>query len=513
MDNAFDISSIYEYFYMEKNYWEFFWRTTFIPTLSEIFIVNIIALLTIGLAIIDSLEKKKLILTELVGKILVITYIYYLILLKFCYIEAFLFSNGLVHNTSFVLFIKTLMYIALIICIVSSLGYVTKEKIVNYEYYLLLALAAVGMIVVISANDLMVLYVGIEIQSLVLYILASIKMFSNFSTEAGLKYFIIGAFSSGLLLLGCSFIYGAIGTTHFTYIMMILNNTQDVENYKSLIFGLILVIVSLLFKIGAAPFHMWLPDVYEGAPTIVTMIYSIVPKIAIIGIIIRLNLSIFETNGFFINNIWIPAAILSIIIGTLGGLFQIKLKRLIAYSAISHVGFMVIGLTMNNSLSLFAIFFYLITYVIISINIFTFLLVVRKVDNNLKIKKINELVLIFKSNPFLGWHFCFVLFSIAGIPPLLGFYSKLYIFISALKYGYYSVAIIAAIFSVIACAYYIRLIRLLYFKEVPHWTLYGEITKLEATILTGSLFINIFFFVQPEIFVTPLYNLILNLTY
>jgi NADH-quinone oxidoreductase subunit N len=148
------------------------------------------------------------------------------------------------------------MYIALIICIVSSLGYVTKEKIVNYEYYLLLALAAVGMIVVISANDLMVLYVGIEIQSLVLYILASIKMFSNFSTEAGLKYFIIGAFSSGLLLLGCSFIYGAIGTTHFTYIMMILNNTQDVENYKSLIFGLILVIVSLLFKIGAAPFHM-----------------------------------------------------------------------------------------------------------------------------------------------------------------------------------------------------------------------------------------------------------------
>jgi NADH-quinone oxidoreductase subunit N len=139
--------------------------------------------------------------------------------------------------------------------------------------------------------------------------------------------------------------------------------------------------------------------------------------------------------------------------------------------------------------------------------------VVRKVDNNLKIKKINELILIFKSNPFLAWYFCLILFSIAGIPPLLGFYSKLYIFISALKYGYYLVAIIAAIFSVIACAYYIRLIKLLYFKQVPHWTLYFEISKLESIILTSSLFINIFFFVRPDIFVTTLYNLILSLTY
>jgi NADH-quinone oxidoreductase subunit N len=212
--------------------------------------------LTISLSVIDFVEKRNKILTTFTGKSLIVIYIYYLFLLIVCYKESFVFSNHLVHHTSYVLFIKTLMHIALIVCIISSLGYVKKERIINYEYYLLLALAAVGMIVVISANDLMVLYVGIEIQSLALYILAAIKMYSNFSTEAGLKYFIIGAFSSGLLLLGCSFIYGAIGTTHFTSIMMILNNPYDIENFKSLIFGLILILTSLLFKLGAAPFHM-----------------------------------------------------------------------------------------------------------------------------------------------------------------------------------------------------------------------------------------------------------------
>jgi NADH-quinone oxidoreductase subunit N len=212
--------------------------------------------ITISLSIIDFREKRNKILTTFTGKVLVVLYSYYLLLLGVCYKESFVFSNFLVQYTSYVLFIKILMHIALIICILSSLGYVNKERIINYEYYLLLALAAIGMIVVISANDLMVLYVGIEIQSLALYILAAIKIYSNFSTEAGLKYFIIGAFSSGLLLLGCSFIYGATGTTHFISIMMVLNNPQDIENFKSLIFGLILILTSLLFKLGAAPFHM-----------------------------------------------------------------------------------------------------------------------------------------------------------------------------------------------------------------------------------------------------------------
>jgi NADH-quinone oxidoreductase subunit N len=494
-------------------YWEFFFKSTLIPHMAEINLGIGIMLLILYFTWLDYKKNHEKNLSILVAKFLIVIYIYYMILLNVCFSQSAVFIGQMLMNTTFILFVKHIMLISLIICIVVSFGYIRKERIHNFEYYLLVALASIGMITVISANDLMVFYIGIEIQSLAFYVLAGLKMYNNFSTEAAVKYFILGAFSSGLLLLGSSFIYGAIGTTNFSTIMLMLSEPYEVVNLKSLIFGIMLVMVSILFKLGAAPFHAWLPDVYEGSPTIVTMIYSIVPKIAIIGFVVRLNLNILNTNVFFINDIWIPAAILSIVIGTLGGLFQAKIKRLIAYSAISHIGFMIIGLATSTSLSIFALFFYIITYIIISINIFTFLLVVRKVDNNLKIKKINELVILFKSHPFLAWNFCFILFSIAGIPPLLGFYSKLYIFIAALKYGYYIVAIIAAVFSVIACAYYIRLIRLLYFKEISYWALYVEISKTEAMVLIGTLFLNLFFFVRPDIFVSMLYNLILCLTY
>ncbi len=493
-------------------YWEFFYKSILLHYEAEIWFLGAIMMLVFCATWWNYKKNNQIILITLVGKFLIIIYLYYLILSYTCFKE-FEGFNFLLMSTPFILFIKYIMIISLIICIITSLTYVKKERIINFEYYLLIALASIGMYTVISANDLMVFYIGIEIQSLSFYVLAGIKMYNNFSTEAAIKYFILGAFSSGLLLLGSSFIYGALGTTNFTTIMLILNEPDNVENLKILIFGIVLIISSLLFKLGAAPFHAWLPDVYEGAPTIVTMIYSIVPKIAIISFIVRLNLDVINANLFFINDIWIPAAILSIIVGTLGGLFQVKIKRLIAYSAISHIGFMIIGLATASTLSVFALFFYILTYIIISINIFTFLLVVRKADNNLKIKKINELTLLFKSNPFLAWNFCFILFSIAGIPPLLGFYSKLYIFISALNYGYYIVAIIAAIFSVIACAYYIRLIRLLYFKEISQWTIFVELSKAEAVILTATLFLNIFFFVRPDIFVSILYNLILSILY
>ena len=494
-------------------YWEFFYRSTSVTHQAEILLLLTIMMMVLCFTWWNYKANHQKILTPLVAKFLVIIYIYYLIMLNVCFSESAVFLDQMLINSTFTLFIKHIMIISLIICILVSLGYIKKEKIVNFEYYLLVAFASIGMLTIISANDLMVFYIGIEIQSLAFYVLAGLKMYSNFSTEAAVKYFILGAFSSGLLLLGSSFIYGAIGTTNFSEIMFLVTEPYEIINLKSLIFGLILIVVSLLFKLGAAPFHAWLPDVYEGAPTIVTMIYSIVPKIAIIGFIVRLNLNILNSHAFFLNDIWIFAAIISIIIGTLGGLFQTKIKRLIAYSAISHIGFMIIGLSIATNLGLFSLFFYIITYIIISLNIFTFLLVVRKVDNNLKIKKINELILLFKSNPYLVWNFCFILFSIAGIPPLLGFYSKLYIFIAALKYGYYVVAIIAAIFSVIACAYYIRLIRLLYFKDVEHWAIFVEISKLEAVVLTTTLFLNIFFFLRPDIFVTALYTLILSLIY
>jgi len=479
----------------------------------EFFLIISLSFLIAFLVIIDYNSKHKVILTTLAGKILIVLYTLLLVINNNNF-SNFLVFNDLLIVDNFTTLIKNILLFSLVVVILISLNYIKLEKIDKYEYFLLIGLATLGMFTIVSANDLITMYLAIEIQSLSFYILATIKVYNNFSTEAGLKYFILGAFSSGVLLFGSSLIYGAVGTTNFSDMKILVNNFSDVgDNPTSLILGIIFVIVAILFKIGAAPFHMWVPDVYEGVPTIVTALFAIVPKIAIFSLFVRLQLNLFYENVVFTQEILLYAALLSIAIGTLGALYQVKLKRLLAYSAISHVGFLLIGLVSFNSWSIFSLFFYLIIYIIISINIFTVILVLRKVDNNLKIKKINELAILFKSNPLLAINFCLILFSIAGIPPLAGFYSKLYIFISAIKSEIYIIALIAAIFSVIASMYYIRLIKLMFFKNFEYWSLFVELSKKESLLLSLTFFFNLFFFCYPEIIVIGVYNIILKLFY
>ena len=479
----------------------------------EFFLVLSISFLLGFLVILDYYYNYKFILTNITGKILIVLYLLTFLVLNNSYVEFYIFNNLLVTN-SFTTFVKNILIFSLIVCILISFNYVKLEKLNKYEYFILLGLASLGMFTLVSSNDLITMYIAIEIQSLCFYILATIKVYSNFSTEAGLKYFILGAFSSGILLFGCSFIYGSLGTTNF-YEMKILSHNFSLisENSKTLLLGILFIIIAIFFKIGAVPFHMWLPDVYEGVPTIVTAIYSIVPKIAIFSLFVNLNLNLIFENILFIQEIFFFCALLSIVIGTLGALYQIKLKRLLAYSAISHVGFLLIGFLSFNSWSIFSLFFYLVIYIIISLNIFTLLLVLRKVDNNLKIKKINEISILSKSNPLLAVNFCLILFSIAGIPPLSGFYSKLYIFISAIKTEFYLIALIAALFSVLASMYYIRLIKLMFFKNFDYWTFFFELSKTESLIISITFFFNILFFAYPELFVINIYNIILHLFY
>lgn len=479
----------------------------------EFFLVLSISFLLGFLVILDYYYNYKFILTNITGKILIVLYLLTFLVLNNSYVEFYIFNNLLVTN-SFTTFVKNILIFSLIVCILISFNYVKLEKLNKYEYFILLGLASLGMFTLVSSNDLITMYIAIEIQSLCFYILATIKVYSNFSTEAGLKYFILGAFSSGILLFGCSFIYGSLGTTNF-YEMKILSHNFSLisENSKTLLLGILFIIIAIFFKIGAVPFHMWLPDVYEGVPTIVTAIYSIVPKIAIFSLFVNLNLNLIFENILFIQEIFFFCALLSIVIGTLGALYQIKLKRLLAYSAISHVGFLLIGFLSFNSWSIFSLFFYLVIYIIISLNIFTLLLVLRKVDNNLKIKKINEISILSKSNPLLAINFCLILFSIAGIPPLSGFYSKLYIFISAIKTEFYLIALIAALFSVLASMYYIRLIKLMFFKNFDYWTFFFELSKTESLIISITFFFNILFFAYPELFVINIYNIILHLFY
>lgn len=485
----------------------------FISLYAEFFLLFSICVLIAFLVIVDYVYDYKLILSGVAANLTILLLFLLFILINNNSFD-FLVFNQLLVQDNFNNIIKSVTTLSLISCILFSYNYIYKEKIVQYEYFLLLLLSLVGLFTIINSNDLITMYLGIELQSLSFYILASFKVYNNFSTEAGLKYFILGAFSSGLLLLGCSLIYGFTGTTNFNDLYLLLvNNTEEMNISPGILVSSLFITVGILFKLGAAPFHMWLPDIYDGVPTSVTAIFAIVPKIAILTLLLRLSYKIFSNEFFLWHQIVIYSSILSIAIGTLGALYQSKLKKLLAYSAISHIGFILIGLITLNSFGLFALLFYILVYIIISINIFSMILGLRKLDNNTKIKKINEFSVLFKSNKLLAINFCLILFSITGIPPLAGFYSKFYIFISAIQSELYIIAIFAAIISVIASMYYIRLIKLMFFKQLNYWTFFMEIPKKNSYLISLTLMFNLLFFCYPEIFVVYLYKTALYFFY
>ena len=314
------------------------------------------------------------------------------------------------------------------------------------------------------------------------------------------------------MLLGCSLIYGFAGTTNFTDLQLLFSNIPVANNISiGFLLGIIFVTVGILFKLGAVPFHMWLPDVYEGVPTIVTALFALIPKMVLFGLLYRLGSSFCSDNFFLWNQMFVYVSLLSIIVGTLGALYQVKVKKFIAYSAISHTGFLLIGYSSFNNFSLFATYVYVLVYIVISLNIFTLILSLRKQDNFLKFKKINEFIVLFKSNPLLAVNFCVILFSIAGIPPLLGFYSKFYVFLSAIKYNLYFLVFVAAFFSVIASMYYIRLIKLMFFKKIKSWVFLFEISKYNALLLSLTLFLNVIFCFYPQKFLAIVYHNIVYL--
>lgn len=485
--------------------------SSFLGIYLELFLISCISLLIIFFVIFDYRFKYKLILSINISYVFILIFILMGLLLNNDNHHYIIFNQSLVQDT-FSIFIQNILIINFIFYIIISLNYIFLEKIINYEYLLLLGLSFLGMITMVKSNDLISLYLAIELQSLVFYIISSFKVYSNFSTEAGLKYFILGAFSSGILLLGCSLIYGFTGTTNFSDIYLMFY-AQNLPNYvfNGFSLGIIFVTVSILFKIGAVPFHMWLPDVYEGVPTIVTALFAIVPKIALFGLLYRLGASFAVYDLFFWNEFLAYIGFFSIVIGTLGALYQVKIKRLLAYSAISHTGFLLIGYSTLDFFGIYVTLIYLIVYILLSLNIFTFLLSVRKWDNFLKLKKLNEFIILFRSNPFLAFNFCIILFSIGGIPPLLGFYSKFFIFYSAMSSHLFYIAIFAACCSVIASMYYIRLIKLMFFKRKKYQGFLFEVTKLNSILLSITLFFNVVFIFFPQKFLMILYNLVLLL--
>lgn len=382
-------------------------------------------------------------------------------------------SNGLYGVDPSIIGIKLAILSASIGVLLLSLNYYARENLVIYEYTQLILLSTLGMMLLISSKDLISLYLSIELISLSLYILAAIKRNSQYSTEAGIKYFLLGAVSSGILLFGSALIYWITGETSFVglsnyiwYAPLVQDNIA-IGNTASLSIAAMFILVALLFKLAAAPFHNWAPDVYEGSPTIVTAYFAIVPKIATLGLVYQLLFGPFSSLFTDLQPLLIISALLSIIVGSLGAINQTKIKRLLAYSAIGHMGFMLIGISTGAINGLLATFVYIIVYMITSFNTFAFVLSFTSSNST---NFISQLAGLSRLNPLLAITFTLGLFSMAGIPPLAGFFSKYLVLLSAVHSELYYISFIALIFSVIGSFYYIRLIKWMFFKDSTDYT-------------------------------------------
>jgi len=345
------------------------------------------------------------------------------------------------------------------------------------------------------------MYLTIELQSLCFFVLAASKRNSEFSTEAGLKYFILGAFSSGILLFGCSMIYGFTGVTNFEELAKILTGLSLLNNsYSSsgLVLGLIFVAVGFLFKLTAVPFHQWAPDVYEGSPTSVTAFFALTPKIAIFGVFLRLFFYCFYDLMIPWQKLLFVCSLGSMLLGSLGAMSQKKIKRLLAFSSIGHIGYMLIGMTCGTVEGIQALLLYLVIYVFMTLNVFAVLLSLKEEGKDIRIKYISDLGLLGKTNPLLAFTLSLTMFSLAGIPPLAGFCSKFYIFFAALGSSLYVLAFAGVISSVISCFYYIRIIKIIYFEKPSYWVGYQQIDSEKALLLALSTFFIAFFFVYPS---------------
>ena len=371
--------------------------------------------------------------------------------------ETILFNGSVVIDyLSSLMKIVTLLS-AFLVLVISS-NYLRSLKIFKIEYSILILSSVLGMMIMISSNDLIVFYMGLELQSLALYVLATFNRDEIKSSEAGLKYFVLSALSSGLLLYGCSLIYGFTGSTNFNVIANQLNS-----NEYALTFGIVFVLVGLAFKISAVPFHMWAPDVYEGSPTSVTLFFTMVPKIAALTVFIRFLYVPFLNLIDQWQMILIFLSIASMVFGAVAAIGQTNLKRLVAYSSISHVGYALAGLATGSNEGIQSSVIYITIYVLMNLGLFSCLLMMKR--NNVYFEQIDDLSGLSKNHPLLSLSLLIILFSLAGIPPLAGFFAKFYIFKSVLEQSMFFLAIVGLLSTVVAAFYYLRLIKIMYFDK------------------------------------------------
>jgi NADH-quinone oxidoreductase subunit N len=400
-----------------------------------------------------------------------------------------LFNNSVVIDPMSSL-MKIITLIGAFLVLVISSAYLKSFKIFKIEYPVLILSSVLGMMVMISSNDLMVFYMGLELQSLALYVLATFNRDQLKSSEAGLKYFVLSALSSGLLLYGCSLIYGFSGSTNFNVISSQLNSNEYV-----LTFGIVFILVGLAFKISAVPFHMWAPDVYEGSPTSVTLFFTMVPKIAALTVFIRFLYVPFLNLIDQWQMIIIFLSIASMLFGAIAAIGQTNIKRLVAYSSIGHIGYTLAGLATGSNEGIQSSIIYISIYVIMNLALFSCLLMLKR--NDQYYEDIDDLSGLSKNHPLLSLSLLVILFSLAGIPPLAGFFAKFYIFKAVIEQSMYFLAIVGLLSTVIAAFYYLRIIKIIYFDKEKEK--YDEDHSLWLKFsLTFSTILILLYFIFPS---------------
>ena len=401
--------------------------------------------------------------------------------------------NGAFILDPFARLMKVLVLIGSAVAIVMSVGFLRAEKIDRFEYPVLIVIATLGMLMMISANDLIALYLGLELHSLALYVIAAIHRDSLRATEAGLKYFVLGALSSGMLLYGSSLVYGFTGQTTFPGIAAAL---QGHTASLGLIFGLVFLIAGLAFKVSAVPFHMWTPDVYEGAPTPVTAFFAAAPKIAAMAMFIRAIVVPFAPITPDWQQIITFISIASMALGAFAAIGQRNIKRLMAYSSIGHMGFALVGLAAGSQAGVQGVIIYLLIYLAMNVGTFACILAMRRKEG--MVEEIGDLAGLSKTNPVMAFFLAMLLFSLAGIPPLAGFFAKFYVFLAAIQANLYALAVIGVLSSVVGAYYYLRIIKLMYFDE-PVGRFEPMAVELRVVLGVSGAFVLLFVFIAGQI--------------
>ena len=455
--------------------------------LPEIFLsISIMFLLILG---VFKKNSSKLIQT--------ISLIVLLITTMITFNETLSIEKMLLFNNSIIVdylssFMKIITLISAFFVLLISSSYLSIFKILKIEYPILILSSVLGMMIMISSNDLIVFYMGLELQSLSLYVLATFNRDQLKSSEAGLKYFVLSALSSGLLLYGCSLIYGFTGSTNFNLIASQLNS----EEY-ALTFGIVFILVGLAFKISAVPFHMWAPDVYEGSPTSVTLFFAIVPKVAALTVFIRFLYVPFLNLIDQWQMILVFLSIASMLFGAIAAIGQTNLKRLIAYSSISHIGYALAGLTTGSNEGIQSSIIYIVIYILMNLGFFSCLLMLKR--NNKYFEDIEDLSGLSKNHPLLSLSLLVILFSLAGIPPLAGFFAKFYIFKSVIEQSMYFLAIVGLLSTVIAAFYYLRIIKIIYFDKEKEKYDSDHSLWLKFSLVSSTLLILVYFFFPSQL--------------